>query len=169
MADDDAYGGVFGAIPYAFRRGESRVFRSYVVVGSLLSALIGLLFSFALIGVFASTTGGRGGTFTFSRSFFVFVGLFLVGPLLAPILSVARDRRRGEGSARSELVHGGVGYVFLVSLVVALFASVPPALQERPSSLIASDLVVFYWLPQVSAIAVLAVSTLLVLVVVWKL
>ena len=87
MADD--YGGVLGAFPYAFRTSDSLLFRSYVVLGGLLTVAVSLLFVAAVIGVIAGTTGGQGGSLTLSRSFFAVVGLFVVVPLVAPVLFVA--------------------------------------------------------------------------------
>ena len=84
-AEESTYSGLVGAFPYAFRRSDSWLFRSYVVLGGLVAAVIALLFVFALVVLIAGTTGGRGGTFTLSRAFFIVVGLFVVAPVLAPV------------------------------------------------------------------------------------
>jgi len=163
--DENTYRGLFGAISYAFRGSQTRLFKSYVVVGVGLTVFTGLLFVFALVGVFAATTGGRGGTFTFSRSFIVFVAILLVGPLLAPVLSLARNRRTDGVSRRTEIELAVAGYLFVVSLVMALFVSVPAQLQNRPSTLLVRELLVFYWLPRSVALGLILLSTLVVLFV----
>lgn len=128
--DDDAYGGVFGAIPYAIRASDSWLFRGYATLGTLVVAFVAVLFAFAIVGVFAATTGGTGGTFSFSRAFFVFLALLVVAPVLAPILSVARKHRRGVGEPSYDVRMGALGVTLLGSLYVGLVATVPPGQQE---------------------------------------
>jgi hypothetical protein len=146
MTDD--YGGLIGAFPYAFRASESRLFRSYVLVGGVLTVLVTLLFVAAVIGVIAGTTGGRGGTLTVSRSFVALVGLFVVVPLVAPVLLVARRHRReaGVGSA-CDAALAVTGYLFVVALYVGLVVSVPPAQQTTPTGALAPVATALYDLP----------------------
>ena len=131
---DDAYGGLFGAFPYAFRASESLVFKLYVVVGSLLAVLISVMFTIALIGVVARTTGGTGGVFTFSRTFFIVVGMLVVVPLIAPILLVARRHRKTGSTLRYDRTLAVAGVAFLASLYLGLVMSVPPEQQAATTS-----------------------------------
>jgi hypothetical protein len=154
MTDD--YRGVVGAFPYAFRASDSHLFRSYVVLGGLLTVAVGLLFIAAVIGVIASTTGGRGGSLTLSRSFFAVVGLFVVIPLVAPVLFVARRHRRRERGGPADDPYDAVlavaGYLFVVALYVGLVISVPPSQQTTPTGALAPVVDVMYGLPQLAGV-----------------
>ena len=122
----EGYGGIFGAFPYAFRESDSRLFRSYVATGALAAALLGFVFLLAVVVVFGQTAGVRGGSFTLSRSFVALVGLLAVLPVVAPVLLVARARRRDEATApRYEPLLALAGYAFLLSLYFVLVASMP--------------------------------------------
>lgn len=120
------YGGVLGAFPYAFRTSDSVLFRLYVLVGGLLAGLAILVFGTALVVQVANTLGGPGGTFTFSRTLFVLLGLFVVGPLIAPVLLVARRHRRTGSDTRYDTLLAAAGVLFVVSLYLGLVASIPP-------------------------------------------
>ncbi|GAB7095707.1 hypothetical protein JCM30237_28610 [Halolamina litorea] len=130
MADD--YGGILGAFPYAFRRSDSRLFRSYVLVGGLATVLLALVCVLAVVVVFGQTAGARGGNFTLSRSFIALLGLLAVVPVVAPVLLAARTRRRGvaeddrfEPPRGYEPLLAVGGYLFLLSLYLGLVASMP--------------------------------------------
>ena len=152
MADD--YGGVLGAFPYAFRASDSSLFRSYVVLGGLLTVAVGLLFVTAVIVVIAGTTGGPGGTLTLSRSFFAVVGLLVVVPLVAPVLFVARRHRREGGSEPDfDAALAAAGYLFVLSLYVGLVVSVPPDQQSTPTGPLAPLIATLYGLPQLAGLA----------------
>lgn len=121
----DAYGGLVSAFPYAFRRSTSTLFRSYVVVGGLLSALIALMFALALVRLVGTTAAAPGGTLTLSRAFYVVVFLFAVFPVLAPVLLVARRLRRRVSVADAEQAAfgaAGFGYLLLLYLGLAVLA-----------------------------------------------
>lgn len=122
---DDGYSGVFGAFPYAFRRSESRLFRSYVLFGGLLAVFVAVFFTLALIVVISRTIGGTGGTLTFARSLFVLLALLIVAPLIAPVLFVARRHRRTDSDARYDAVLAATGYLFVGSLYLGAVASMP--------------------------------------------
>ncbi|MDS0259804.1 hypothetical protein NDI56_10415 [Haloarcula sp. S1CR25-12] len=145
-----SYNGLPGAFPYAIRSSDSLLFKGYVVVALLLTVAIALIFTFGLIGVLAGSSGARGGTFTFSRTFFLFVGLLVVAPLLAPVLLVARRHRRTASSVAYDrgLALSALGFV--ASLYVGLVISVPPALQQSSESAIVATL---YGLPQIAGLA----------------
>jgi cytochrome c biogenesis factor len=151
MTDD--YGGVLGAFPYAFRATDSRLCRSYVLVGGLLTAAVSVLFIAAVIGIIAGTTGGRGGSLTLSRSFFAVVGLFVVVPLVAPVLFVARRHRRNDSvHDRYDAVLSTAGYLFVVALYTGLVISVPPDQQTTPTGMVAPVVSVLYALPQAAGL-----------------
>jgi len=149
---DASYSGIFGAVPYAFRASDSRLFRSYVVLGGLVAAFVTVIFTFALIGVVASTTGTVGGSFTFSRSFFIFIGFLVVFALLGPIISVARRHRRGTTSdwdtTRADAVLAATGYLFVLALYLGLVISTPEAQQESVSGALAPVATFLYGLPR---------------------
>lgn len=122
----NGYRGLFGAFPYAFRRSESTLFRSYVVVGGLAAVLLALVFALAVVVVFGRTAGMQGGSLTLSRSFVALVGLFSVLPVVAPVLLVARARRKDQvGSPAYEPLLAVGGYAFLLSLYLVAIASMP--------------------------------------------
>ncbi len=158
----DGYRGVFGAFPYAFREGDSLLFKLYVVFGTLAAAFVGILFTFSLIVWIAETAGSPGGSLTLSRTFIVVVGLFAAGPLIAPVLLVARKHRKGLGyHPRYDTIIALTGVAFLVSLYVAAIISMPESfeldgetIERPPASGISGPLVsVLYALPQPAAIA----------------
>jgi uncharacterized membrane protein YuzA (DUF378 family) len=147
MTDD--YRGVFGAFPYALRQSRSRLFRSYVIVGAFTAAAVTLLFGAGLVVLIAQTAAIEGGSLTLSRAFYIVVGLFVVAPLVAPVLFVARRHRRREGDdARYDLVLSAAGYLFIGSLYVGLVITVPADQQTAPPSLVAPLVELLYTLPQ---------------------
>lgn len=152
-ADDRSYGGVLGAFPFAARASDSTLFRSYVALGGLVALLVTLLFVTGLVVLLGATVGASGGTFSFSRAFFVVVGLAVVAPILAPVLFVARRHRRGEGDRRFDATLGALGYAFVGSLYVGLVVSAPPAHQTPVSGAIAPVVTLLYSLPQAAGIA----------------
>ncbi|MDG5777345.1 hypothetical protein VB773_03065 [Haloarculaceae archaeon H-GB2-1] len=164
-ADDDAYGGVFGAFPYALRASESWLFKLYAVVGGVLAGLFTLLFAFSLVVLVASTLGGRGGTFTFSRAFLLLIALFVVGPTAAPILLVARRLRRGESDDGYESAMAISGFLFLGSLYLGLLASIPPAQQRPVSGVLAPVVHTLYGLPPLAGLVPPLLAAALLLVV----
>lgn len=151
-SEERAYGGILGAYPYAFRRSESRLFRSYAVLGGLLAAAVTLVFGSALIQLVARTVGTAGGTFTFVRSFLIVVGLLAVVPLLAPVLLVARRHRRGGSSRTYDRVLAASGYLFAFSLYLMLVITAPPALRSEPSGSIAPVIEALYGLPRMAGV-----------------
>jgi hypothetical protein len=122
----DGYRGLFGAFPFAFRRTDSWLCRSYVVVGTLAAGLMTLLFGFGVVVIFGKTLGFGGGTLTILRAFYVVVGLFAVAPVIAPVLLVARRHRRGDATkAGYDAALAAAGYLFLLSLYAGVVASMP--------------------------------------------
>lgn len=131
----DGYNGVPGAFPYAFRASGSWLFRSYVLASALATALVALFIALGLIVLIARTAAVEGGSLTLSRAFYAVVGLFLVAPILAPTLLVARRHRRGESPAGGDRYDPGLalaGYLFLLALYVGLVIATPAAFRTPP-------------------------------------
>lgn len=158
----EAYRGVIGAFPYAFRQGDSLFFRLYAVVGTLAAIFIGGLFTLALIVWIGQTTSSPSGSLTLSRTFIAVVGLFTAGPLLAPTLLVARKHRKGLSyHPRYDTIMAALGYAFLVSLYIAAIISMPESFtldgemitRPQPSGLTGPIVAVLYAIPQLGAIA----------------
>lgn len=150
--DEAAYSGLFGAIPYALRASRSWLFKSYVIGGGLVALIVTVLMGLALVTLIGQTATVGGGTLTLSRAFYVVVGLFVVGPLLAPILLVARRHRRHGGRKRYDAALALGGFVFLGSLYVGLLISVPPRYQEPASGAFAPAIQWLYTLPQITGL-----------------
>ncbi|WP_276273016.1 hypothetical protein [Haloarcula litorea] len=146
---DDAYNGLPGAFVYALRASDSLLFRAYLVAALLLSLAITLVFVFGLITVLGATAGARGGTFTFSRSFVLFVGLLVVAPLLAPVLLVARRHRRTGSSVAYDRGLALSGVLFVLSLYVGLVISAPPGARDPAGNAVVAAL---YALPQLAGL-----------------
>jgi uncharacterized membrane protein YuzA (DUF378 family) len=161
MTDGEAggYRGLPGAFPYALRRSDSWLFRSYAVVGGVAAALVALLVALGLVVLLAATASARGGTLTLSRSFYVLVGLAVVAPLVAPVLLAARRHRRGDGDAGYDAAVGAAGYLVLGSLYVGLVATVPESQQADPAGALAPLVRALYDLPPASGAVPPAVAT----------
>ena len=149
---DGGYSGVLGTYPYAFRHSDSRLMRSYVAIGGLVTALIILVFTFALVQLISRTVGTVGGTFSFVRAFFIFVGLLVVVPLMAPVLLVARRHRRSVSTLAYDRALAASGYLFLVSLYVALVIAAPPELRDTPTGVTAPLVEALYSLPPAASV-----------------
>lgn len=150
MVDEDGetYRGITGAFPFAFRTSESWLFRSYVVLGGALAVLVAVLFLGALVVLIADTGGTGGGTETFVRAFFILVALFVIGPLVAPVLFVARRHRR-QGSSRSyDAALAATGYLFALSVYTGILVSTPEAQQPEVSGIVAGVVEPLYELEQ---------------------
>ncbi|MCL7419184.1 MAG: hypothetical protein M8354_15310 [Halalkalicoccus sp.] len=165
MGEERTYSGLLGSFRYSYGASDSRVYRAYVVVGALLSLSLTLLFTFALIGIVASTLGASE-TITLVRSFFVLVGLLVIAPILAPILLVARRHRKrlGSGTAYDTALAVG-GFLFMGALYLGLVISVPPELQEPTGGVLGGLVGALYALPSVLGLVppLLAVALVFVL------
>ncbi|QKY20025.1 hypothetical protein B4589_006395 [Halolamina sp. CBA1230] len=177
MADD--YGGILGAFPYAFRRSDSWLFRSYVLVAGLATLLLSLICVLAVVVVFGQTAGARGGSFTLSRSFIALLGLLAVLPVVGPVLLAARTRRRdsadgGAGPSRNyEPLLAVGGYLFLLSLYLGLVASMPETFtldgetisRPEPSGLFAPVVAALYALPAAASPLIPTTAAALILAI----
>lgn len=163
--ESGTYGGVVGAFPYAFRASDSRIFRVYVVVSALVILLLSFLFVVALVIWIAATIGGSE-LVTLSRTFLVVVWLFVIAPVLAPVLLVARRHRRGTlVSEQYDRALALSGFAFFLSLYLGLVASAPPDSRSAPPAAIAPIVEFLYGLPQIAGLVFPVVGALLVLVV----
>lgn len=153
-AEERSYSGVLGTFPYAYRNSESRLFRSYVVVGGLATVVLALTFLLALIYLIGGSFGAEAGVFTFSRSFYVVVALFVIAPVMAPVLLVARHHRRGEADHGYDRALAASGYVFLLSLYVMLVISAPADLRDPASEygVLAPAIEFLYGLPRLASL-----------------
>lgn len=133
VGEERTYRGLFGTFPYSYRQSESRLFRSYVVVGGLAAFLLAMTFVLALIDLLGSSASAEAGLFTFSRSFYIVVALFVVAPAIAPVLFVARHHRYGTSDRGYDRALAASGYVFLFSLYVMLVISAPDGLRDPAS------------------------------------
>lgn len=150
--DEEPYSGLFGAIPYAFGASRSWLFKLYVVCGGLVALAATVLMALALVVLVSRTATVGGGSLTLSRAFFVVVGLFVVGPLLAPILLVARRHRRQGSRRQYDAGLALAGYVFLGSLYAGLVISEPSGQQEAVSGMLAPIIEFLYALPQIAGV-----------------
>lgn len=141
-------GGLVRSFPQSFRASDSLLFRSYAVVAGLLGLLIGLLLTAALVVWFVSTLGSSA-LVTSSNALIGVVAVFVLGPLFAPVLLVARRHRDGRPNARYDRRLALAGYLFVASLYVGLVITVPPAQQASVSGVLAPVVELLYGLPQV--------------------
>ncbi|MEZ3143744.1 hypothetical protein [Halobaculum sp. MBLA0143] len=158
-----AYGGLLGAFPYAARRSESWLFRSYAVVSALVAVFLAVVFTLALVQQLGATAGAR---FSIARAFVILVGLAAVAPTVTPVLLVARSRRRGADRRRGyEAGLALAGYTFVVSLYGLVVASAPAQFQQTPSGPLAPLVSFLYDLPSVYALAIPAAGAAVIAVV----
>jgi len=151
--DGDAYGGLPGAFRYVLRSSDSWLLRSYAVLGGLAALLTAVLFGLALVVLLGNTVGAGGGTFSFVRAFFIFVGLLVVAPLVAPVLFAARRTRRGRPDRRFDAAMAALGYLFVGSVYVAAVISTPVAQQQLPAGGLARTVVqALYGVPRLAGL-----------------
>ncbi|WP_266078774.1 hypothetical protein [Haladaptatus caseinilyticus] len=156
------YSGLFGAFRYSFRATDSTVFRLYVLVSFVLGAVLGLTFVLALIFWFVETLG-HSAFDTSSNAFLGVVALFILGPLFAPVLFVARRHRRGEATVPVyDTVLALSGFLFVISLYAGLVITVPPEYQSANAGAIGTFL---YSLPQLFGLVPPLVAALLIFVI----
>lgn len=156
-----SYGGLVTAFPYSFRASDSRVFRAYAFVAGSLGLLLILLYGMTLTVWFFSTLG-QSAIVTISNAFLGVVALFVLGPLFAPVLLVARHHRRGDADAGYDFRMALAGFLFVASLYVGLVISVPPDQQQPVSGLFGSIAEQFYALPQAVGVVAPLLAAMLI-------
>lgn len=144
----DAYGGLPGAYRFAYRKSGSRLFKSYVVVGGLVAIFVAVLLVLGLIGVIAGTLGASE-LVTPVRAFYLLIGIFLVGPIAAPVLLVARRHRRTGSDPGYDARLAIAGYLFIAAVYLGLVISTPPAQQHDSAGPAGLVLAPLYALPAI--------------------
>ncbi len=156
--DENAYRGLPGAIPYAFGRSNSILFKCYVLLGGLVATLLGIFFVLGFIN-FVAVTADTSATLAISRAFFVLIALAVVVPLLAPILLVARRHRRGIGDdTQYDRRLALSGFVFMLALYVGMIPTVPPEHQSEAGVITAT----LYSVPWFVGIAIIGSAAALI-------
>lgn len=118
MVED--YRGIPGAYRYAFGESSSRLFRSYVIVSALVGLFVLLLVVLGTVTWIANPTGLIG-----EQALLPVLGLLVVIPLVVPVLVAARRRRLDVASPGAERVLAATGYLFLLSVYLALLITDP--------------------------------------------
>jgi hypothetical protein len=155
---------VVGAVKYAVVEGESRLFRSYAAIGSVLALFVALTFVLALpVWVVEIGESGGGPLQRIGLGLLWLVGLVAIATLVVPMLFVVRRHR--EGRPERQFAFGLAGYAYVLTAYLALVVSAPADLRDSPEGPIAPVLEVLYALPRLSALAFPVVGTLLVLAV----
>lgn len=155
---------VLGAVKYGVTEGDSRLFRSYAVIGSLLALLVGLMFVLALP-VWVMEIAESGGS-TLDRvglGLLWLVGLAVIATMILPMLFVVRRHRLGRPERQFEF--GLAGYAYVLSIYLALLVSAPADLREEPGGALAPILDALYGLPRLSGLAFPIVGTLLLVAI----
>ncbi|GAB6880002.1 hypothetical protein JCM17823_22760 [Halorubrum gandharaense] len=159
----DSYRGVFGAVPYAILNTDSWTMRAYGVIGTIAAVFVTTVVALALVVWMGETADMDGGLFFFSRSLYVILGLAAVGPLIAPMLFVARRHRREDpvqpGYDRALAL---AGFGFLASLYLAMLISAPADLRDPTDSAVIGAL---YALPSLAGFVPPVVAAVLIAVV----
>ncbi|ELZ29702.1 hypothetical protein C475_02106 [Halosimplex carlsbadense 2-9-1] len=148
----ETYKGLLTAYPYAFRASDSMAFRIYTGVSALFGIGVVLLFTFAVVTLLGSTADASGGSFTFSRAFFLFLMFLVLAPLVAPVLFVARRHRRVGSDTRYDRQLAATGYGFLLAMYVALVITTPADLRDNPDGAFGAVAEFLYGLPNEAAI-----------------
>ena len=117
MAED--YSGLAGGFVFAFRRSGSSLFRAYAVLSVIVGVFATLFLLLALVSWFGSPAPFG------LRALLGVIAVFLLVPLFAPVLVVARRHRRGAGSPRADAALGLAGFGFVLSVYLALLISDP--------------------------------------------
>jgi hypothetical protein len=179
----DGYRGIVGAYPYALLASRSLLFKTWVLASALATLLIGGFVTLGIVFLIGQTAGIAGGSLTLSRAFYVVVGLFVVAPVVAPTLLVARRHRRaktgdgddsaGDGAAEPSAAPAPSatydrllalsGFAFLLLLYVGLVVTVPADQQQPVSPGVWAPLIRYlYSLPQLAGLVPPAAGAVLV-------
>jgi hypothetical protein len=159
---DSGYGGLLGAFPYAVRRSESWLFRSYAVCAAVVAAFLAVVFTLALVQQLGATAGER---FSIARAFVILVGLAAVAPTVTPVLLVARSHRRAvDRRPGYEVGLALAGYLFVVSLYGLVVATAPEQFQQAPDGPLAPLVTALYALPSPYALVIPAAGAAVIAV-----
>lgn len=157
---DDGYAGLLSAYLYVLRRTESTLLRTYVVASALLALAVAALWLAALAVWFVSTLG-QSPLVTVSNAFLGVIALFVLIPLVAPVVLAARRHHRDpDAPTRRDFLLALSGYLFVFSLYVGLVITVPAGSEyEQSTGAVATFL---YGLPQLAGIVPPLVAAALV-------
>ena len=145
---DEAYGGAVGAFPYAFRTSDSRLFRLYVVLAAVLTALSIVFFLFALA-FWVAQTLGQSPVAALSRAFLILIWLAVVAPVIAPVLLVARRHRRGRPvDHRYDVALAATGFLYVLAVYVGLLIGAPADARGTPTGAVAPVVETLYAMPR---------------------
>lgn len=142
---------------------ESRLLRSYAVVGAVLAVLVALGFLLALPQWVVWSLGGSA-TVTFSRAFLLLTGLAVLASLLTPIVVAGRRHDRDTATPRGDFLLAASGYLFVVSMYLALLISAPPDSRDPPPEAVAPVVEFLYGLDPVYGLVPPVVAAVLVAV-----
>jgi multisubunit Na+/H+ antiporter MnhG subunit len=150
--DADEESGRYSAVVRSVRTAwgsDSRLLRAYAVVGSL----VALFVTIAVILAFPSwvANSASGSTQAFSRAFLLLLGLVVVAPVIAPMFFATRRHREGTANTRRDARYGLSGFLFVLSLYVALLVSAPASLREEPPPVVGPAIEFLYGLDPVYA------------------
>ncbi|AGN01876.1 hypothetical protein L593_09655 [Salinarchaeum sp. Harcht-Bsk1] len=159
---------VVGAVKYAVVEGDSRVFRSYAVIGSLLAILVGLMFVLALpVWVMEIAESGGGTLDRVGLGLLWLVGLAVIATMVVPMLLVVRRHRQGR--PERQLAFGLAGFAYVLSIYLALLVSAPADLRDDPDGVLepvlGPVLEALYGLPRLSGLLFPVVGTLLLVAI----
>jgi hypothetical protein len=108
------------------------------------------------------TADAPGGSFTFSRAFFLFLMFLVLAPLVAPVLFVARRHRQAGSDGRYDREMAATGYGFLLAMYVALVITTPADLREDPGGALGAVAEFLYGLPDETAVVPPVAAALLI-------
>ena len=164
--EDDAasYSVVARSYRRSVRASDSLTFRSYAIVSALVALLLIVTVLLALP-VWIAQTIGHSALNKIGRGVLPLIVLGLLVPLFAPVLYVARNHREGAGSRRGDAALGAAGYLFVLSIYLALVISAPADARTEPAGTLAPVVEFFYALPALSALAAPVTGALVVFAV----
>ena len=163
MSETESRSVVRSALRSAIRESDSLLLKSYAVVGTLLAGFMATLVVLALPLWINWTAEAGGDLVLLFRAGLLLAGVLAVGFTLAPLLFADRRRRDGRATVLRDRLYALSGYVFLLSIYLALVVSAPPEFRDEPSGPLAPAIELLYALPQEAAYAVLAGGMLAVL------
>ncbi|RRJ32009.1 hypothetical protein [Halocatena pleomorpha] len=146
---ETSYSGAITAVPYAFRASDSRLCKLYVLVGGLLTLGGTILFGLGTVALLSSIAGVPAGTFTFQPALYLLVWLFVIAPIIAPILLVARQHRVHDGTVDYDRWIALSGFLFLLALYGGALIAAPASQRGAvPSGIVGSIVQFLYGLPR---------------------
>lgn len=116
---------VIAAVRSCWGRDRSAILRSYTIVGVLVTLFSLSLLVLALPTWIAQTTG-TSATLMLAQGLLFLLGLGVVAAVLAPILLAHRRFPTPGEHWRFESLYGGLGYLEIIALYMAMIISAPP-------------------------------------------